>query len=257
MWIGLFISFVLGTCVGSFLNVCIHRLPIGKSIVSPSSHCPACSTPIPWYYNLPMLSYLVLKGRCASCSAPISARYPLVEFMTGVFAGVYYLHYGWGLTTLVYFCFTAALIVVTFVDLNFRIIPDVISLPGIAAGLGVSFFRNDLSPMDSLWGILLGGGVLLAVFFGYYLITRREGMGLGDVKLLAMIGGFLGWKAVLFVLFSSSLLGALSGLAVMASRKGNLKLAIPFGPFLAIGAILYIFTGPSLMGWYFNLIRVY
>lgn len=204
-----------------------------------------------------MLSYLVLKGRCASCGAPISARYPLVELMTGVFAGVYYLHYGWSLTTLVYFCFTAALIVVTFVDLNFRIIPDVISLPGIAAGLGVSFFRNDLSPMDSLWGILLGGGVLLAVFFGYYLVTRREGMGLGDVKLLAMIGGFLGWKAVLFVLFSSSLMGALSGLAVMASRKGNLKLAIPFGPFLAIGAILYIFAGPSLMNWYFNLIRIY
>lgn len=247
------VVFTLAICIGSFLNVCIHRLPLGESIVSPPSHCPACGHRIPWYHNLPLVSYALLKGHCGFCGAKISPVYPLVEFGTGLAALLLFLNFGLSLLFPVYFVFVCALIVISFIDLEHRIIPDVISIPGILVGLGVSFLRPDLTLMNALIGALLGGGLLLAVVIGYYLLTKREGMGLGDVKLLAMIGAFLGWKGVLFTLFSSSLVGALSGMVVMVVKKGDMKLAIPFGPFLSLGAVLCIFVGERLIGWYLNM----
>ncbi|MBI4776170.1 MAG: prepilin peptidase [Deltaproteobacteria bacterium] len=206
--------FALAICIGSFLNVCIYRIPLRESIVSPPSHCPACAHRIPWYHNLPLASYVLLRGRCEFCGARISPVYPLVEFGTGVVALLLFLDFGLSILFPVYFV---------------------------------------LAPMNALIGALLGGGLLLAVVIGYYLLTKREGMGLGDVKLLAMIGAFLGWKGVLFTLFSSSVVGALSGMAVMVVKKGDMKLAIPFGPFLSLGAVLYIFVGERLIGWYLNM----
>lgn len=242
--------FLIGLCVGSFLNVCIHRLPAGRSIVSPPSACTACGAPIRWYDNIPLLSYLLLRGRCRSCRAAISLRYPIVELLAGLFALAVWLRFGWHVQAPVYFLFIAALLVITFIDLDHRIIPDVITLPGIPLGFAFSFLLPGLSGLDALLGIAVGGGSLLVVAWGYRLVTGKEGMGGGDVKMLAMIGAFIGWQGVLFTIMASSLAGTLAGVAVMIRMGKGLKLAVPFGPFLAIGAILYLFFGSQLIDWY-------
>lgn len=248
----LFSLFFLGITVGSFLNVCIYRVPAGLSIVKPRSRCPNCETAILWFHNIPLLSYLLLRGRCASCSVSIPVRYPLIEALTGVgFLGC-----GWffGPTPAagVYCLFVAALIVITFIDLDHQIIPDVISLPGIIVGFFCSFAIPWLSWSDSLLGILLGGGSLWLVAVLYELLTKKEGMGGGDIKLLGMLGAFLGWKAILPIIFVSSLIGSLIGVPLMLVKKADSKLAIPFGPFLALGALIYLFWGPQLIAWYLS-----
>ena len=248
-------SFLLGLIVGSFLNVCIYRIPKGESIVFPSSKCTQCGNSLKWYHNIPVASYLALRGRCAFCGKPISFVYPLVELCMGLLSLALFAKFGWSWTFLFLFLFLAALVVVTFIDLQLQIIPDVISLPGIAVGFGSSFLRPELSVWDSLIGIVAGGGALLAVFLVYYALTKREGMGIGDVKLLAMIGAFLGWRSLLFVILSSSLLGAVSGLAVMLIKSRNIKLAIPFGPFLSLGAVMYLFFGKEIITWYLGLLH--
>jgi leader peptidase (prepilin peptidase)/N-methyltransferase len=248
-----FFVFVFGAVVGSFLNVCIYRLPIKKSLVFPASHCPKCGYKIPPYDNLPLLSYLLLGGRCRSCKVRISPQYPVVELVNGLLTLFLFMKFGFSLTFLVLFIFCSALVVTTFVDLEHRIIPDVISLPGIVVGFASSFFLRWLGWQDSLIGILAGGGSLLLVAYGYQLVTRKEGMGGGDIKLLAMMGAFLGWRAVPFIIFASSLVGSVVGIALMLAQKKDSKLAIPFGPFLAFGAILYIFFGKQIIIWYLNL----
>jgi leader peptidase (prepilin peptidase) / N-methyltransferase len=247
-------SLILGLIVGSFLNVCIYRIPKGESIVFPSSKCTRCGNSLKWYHNIPVASYLVLKGRCAFCGEPISFVYPLVEICMGLLSLALFAKYGLSWNFLFLFVFLAALVVVTFIDLQLQIIPDVISLPGIAVGFASSFLRPGLSVWDSLIGIVAGGGVLLTVFLVYYALTKREGMGIGDVKLLAMIGAFLGWRSLLFVILSSSLLGAVAGVAVMMIKRQNIKLAIPFGPFLSVGAAMYLFFGKEIITWYFGLL---
>jgi leader peptidase (prepilin peptidase)/N-methyltransferase len=246
--------FFIGMCIGSFLNVCIYRLPAGKSIVRPASACPACGTAIHWYDNIPLISYVILRGRCRGCKAPISIRYPIIEVLCGLFAMTSWMHYGYGLAALIYFILIAALLVITFIDIDHRIIPDVISLPGILLGFLTSFILPQLKWSDSLIGIAAGGGSLLAVAWGYQLITGKEGMGGGDIKLLAMIGAFLGWKGVLFTIMASSLIGTAVGMVVMLRSGKGIKMALPFGPFLAMGAILYIFLGQQLIGWYFRML---
>ncbi len=247
----LFVGFVFGTIVGSFLNVCIHRLPREESIVCPSSHCPQCGTPIHFYDNIPLLSFILLRGRCRACKTSISFRYPLVEFLTGVSSLILLLCYGISLLYLIYFAFFSSLTVVSFVDLSHKIIPDMISLPGIGVGLVISWLHPQMSFMDSIIGVLLGGGTLYLVASGYHLITKREGMGGGDIKLLAMIGAFIGWKGVLFTILSSSFLGAVVGVTlILLSSKADSKYAVPFGPFLSLGAIIYIFWGGVLINWY-------
>jgi leader peptidase (prepilin peptidase) / N-methyltransferase len=247
-------AFVFGALIGSFLNVCIYRLPLRQSVVFPASHCRACSTPLAWYENLPLISYLLQRGHCRTCGASFSIRYFVVEFLTALLAMAVVARFGLGLEALGYFAFSAALVVITFVDLDHQIIPDVISLPGVILGLLFSFVVPTLSLRDSLIGALVGAGVLLAVALSYRVLTGREGMGGGDVKLLAMIGAFLGWRAILFTLFCASCAGSLVGVSAMIYQNSNGKLAIPFGPFLSFGALCYLFFGEDLIAWYLRLL---
>jgi leader peptidase (prepilin peptidase)/N-methyltransferase len=241
--------------MGSFLNVCIYRLPQDLSIVAPRSYCPQCRAPIHGYDNIPLVSYLLLRGKCRNCGARISWRYPFVETLAGGFAVALFVKYGLGLSFFSCSAFTAALLVITFIDLDHRIIPDLISLPGIGIGFILSFFEPTLSVKDSLIGLLAGGGLLYLVAVAYEALTKREGMGGGDVKLLAMIGAWLGWKAVLFTLFFGSLSGTVIGGGAMLAQKQGRHYAIPFGPFLAFGALAYLFFGPQLIDWYLSLGR--
>lgn len=243
---------LIGMCIGSFLNVCIYRLPLGHSIVSPPSSCPVCKTSIKWHDNVPVFSYILLRGRCRGCKTPISVRYPMVELLTGLFALITWMEFGWTLSALIFFFFITALLVITFIDIDHRIIPDVISLPGIPVGFAASFVLHDVGWLNSLIGILIGGGSLLLIAWGYQLIRGKDGMGGGDIKLLAMIGAFLGWKGVLFTIMASSFTGTMVGIAMMLRAGKGMKMALPFGPFLATGAILYIFFGTQIIDWYFN-----
>jgi leader peptidase (prepilin peptidase)/N-methyltransferase len=244
---------IFGLIIGSFLNVCIYRIPEGKSILWPGSQCPFCHHKLRWYHNIPVLSYVVLKGRCAFCGEKISVRYPAVELLTGILFVLVFSRYSLTFAALIYSFFTALLIVITFIDLDFQIIPDVISLPGILAGFIFSFFIPWLSWTDSLFGIVLGGGSLYLVAAIYKLLTRVDGMGGGDIKLLAMIGGFLGWKAILPVIFISSMVGCLVGIPLMWLKGRGTRLAIPFGPFLALGAVIYLLYGKHLIEWYLRI----
>lgn len=247
--------FIFGLCIGSFMNVCIYRIPLSKSIVTPRSMCPGCNSLISAYDNIPVISYILLKGKCRNCGIPISLRYPLVETISGLTALAVFMRFGISAEGLIYFVFISALLVITFIDTDHRIIPDTISLPGIPIGfLLASFLLPSMNYKTSLAGILAGGGSLLAVAWIYSLITKKEGMGGGDIKLLAMIGAFTGWKGVLFTIFVASATGTLAGIAVMLKTKKDMKLAVPFGPFLSIGAILYIFFGSEIVLWYIRLL---
>lgn len=254
LWILLSVfAFLLGAAIGSFLNVCIYRLPLGESIVFPASHCPACGTRIRPWDNIPLLSFLLLGGKCRSCRAAISFRYPLVELLNGLLTLALFLKFGPSPTFLVLLVFSSALVAVTFIDLDHQLIPDVISLPGIVVGFAASFFLPWLGWLNSLIGLLLGGGSLLVVAYLYQFLTKKEGMGGGDIKLLAMMGAFLGWRAVPFIIFAGSLVGSVVGITLMLVQKKDAKLAVPFGPFLSFGAILYIFYGRQLIHWYLNI----
>ena len=246
---------VLGMCVGSFLNVCIYRLPVSKSIVHPGSECPECGNPIRFYDNIPVISYLILRGRCRHCRTRISIRYALVEIITGFFAFCVLIEFGTSAQALIYFVFIAALMVVVFIDIDHKIIPNRITLPGIPICFAASFALPGMTIQDSLLGILTGGGSLFIIAWGDKKITRNEGMGGGDIKLLAMIGALIGWKGVLFTIYFASILGTCVGLVLILQRKKNLKFAIPFGPFLSIGAIIYVFFGDEIVGWYFRLLQ--
>ncbi len=247
--------FLFGICIGSFLNVCIYRIPEGRSIVSPPSSCPDCKTPIPFYCNIPIFSYLLLKGRCKFCKTKISMRYPLIEALTGFFAVLLYLKFGLTYPMLFWFVFISTLITISFIDFDYQIIPDIISLPGIIVFASSFYFIPGMTIKSVLLGILIGGGSLTTVAVGYYLIRRQEGMGVGDIKLLAMIGAAIGVKGVFFTIFSGSLLGTFAGITmIMVSRHSNSGLKIPFGPYLSMGAVLYIFWGEQIISWYMRLI---
>jgi leader peptidase (prepilin peptidase) / N-methyltransferase len=247
----LVLVFIFGLCIGSFLNVCIYRIPESKSVVFPNSICPGCGNPIKFYDNIPVLSFIFLGAKCRICNAPISLRYPIVEILTGFFALSLFIKFGSGIETPVYFLFVAALLVITFIDIDHQIIPDSISLPGIVFFFIASFLIPAVSIKDSLIGILAGGGILFIIAEFYFRLAKKEGMGGGDVKLLAMIGALIGWQGVLFTIFVSSLIGTVIGIILILVQRKNLKLAIPFGPFLSIGAVIYIFFGNELIDWYF------
>lgn len=237
----IFSAALLGAVVGSFLNVVILRLPrADASIVFPASHCPQCRQSLRWFDNIPIISYLFLRGRCRACGKPISLQYPLVELAMAILAAVLAIRLNFSFAFVLYFIFFAALLVIIFIDFHHQIIPDSISLPGILIGFFGSFFNDQVTWQQSGLGILLGGGILYAVAYGYYLLTRREGMGGGDIKLLAMIGAFLGWQSLLFVIFSSSVAGSVVGIAAMIKQKKGGQTRIPYGPFLALGAMVYL-----------------
>jgi leader peptidase (prepilin peptidase)/N-methyltransferase len=248
------ITFVFGACIGSFLNVCIYRIPAGMSLVTPGSRCPHCGTGIRFYDNLPIVGYLSLLGKCRTCRSAIAWRYPFVELLTGLFALACVLTFGLTTYALTVFVFVATLVVVTFIDLDHRIIPDAISLPGIPLFFVAAWANRAIRWDESALGILVGGGVLYAVAWGYRWITGRDGMGGGDIKLLAMIGAMIGWQGVVFTLFAASLTGTVVGLLAMLRQRDGLRLAIPFGPFLSAGAVLYLFFGKAVVGWYSSLL---
>ena len=248
-----FIIFFFGLCIGSFLNVCIYRLPASKSIVDPSrSVCPSCNQQIRYYDNIPIFSYLWLKGRCRHCSTRIPVRYAVVEVMTGGVAVAVLLAFGLTLEGLIYFAFISALIVITYIDIDHKIIPDIITLPGIPIGLIASFALPAVGFKDAIVGLLAGGGSLWLVAWIYYLLTRKDGMGGGDIKLLAMMGTIIGLKGVIFTIFMSSAVGTLVGITLMMVKGKDMKFAVPFGPFLSIGAITYIFFGQDIISAYVN-----
>jgi leader peptidase (prepilin peptidase) / N-methyltransferase len=244
---------IVGLVVGSFLNVCIGRLPLGDSVAFPRSRCPSCRRPIAWYDNLPVLSYVVLGGRCRSCQASISIRYPLVEIATAVLFVIAGFFFAPDLPLLtVRLIFTAALVVLFGTDLETQRLPNVITLPGIGLGIIASAW---LPPglLSSVIGAALGAGILLAVRWGWKAATGTDGMGLGDVKMLAMIGAVLGWRQVWAVLFLASLGGAVVG-AVLASVGGrSLQSRLPFGTFLAVAAYVASLVGEDLVDWYLGL----
>jgi leader peptidase (prepilin peptidase)/N-methyltransferase len=249
-------ALAFGLALGSFLNVCIYRLPLKKSIVRPPSSCPQCGARIRFYDNLPVISYIVLLGRCRNCRAPISPRYPLVEIITGFLSVALFIRFGLSPTYIFIFFFSAALIAIAFIDLQHKIIPDVISVPGILIGLAFSFFPSaGISPLDALIGAVGGGGFLFLVGTVFEKLTGREGMGGGDVKLLALIGAWMGWKALPFIILISSLTGAvIGGVSLVISRQG-VRSRIPFGPFLALGALVFLFFGDEIALWFYRLGR--
>lgn len=251
----LIVVFLFGALVGSFLNVCIYRLPRKESIVWPASHCPACRRPIAPYDNVPILGYALLGGRCRGCKAPISLQYPLVELANalGWVAIVWY--FGWGWQAAAYAALFSALVVVTGTDLSHTIIPDGVTLPGIALGLVAGATVLPLGIQDSLLGVLVGGGLLwgLAVISPY--VFGKEGMGGGDIKLLGMVGAFLGWRPALLTIMIGALLGSVVGLSLIGLNIIKRDEYIPFGPFLAFGALLALFFHDSLLTWYWTLLQ--
>lgn len=242
---------LFGAIVGSFLNVVILRLPDNsQSIVFPASHCPRCSAMLAWYENVPIFSFLFLRGKCRHCRAAISLQYPIVELLTALLSVALVYRFHLTFTAAGYFLFCAALVVIIFIDIHHQIIPDVISLPGIVAGFLFSLMSDAVTWQSSLIGLLLGGGVLYAVALSYALLRKMEGMGGGDIKLLAMIGAWLGWQSLPFVILISSATGSIAGLIAMRSQKKGGRTRIPFGPFLSLAALLYTFFSQEILYFY-------
>ncbi len=301
-WVGPAMALVWGALWGSFLNVVIHRLPRGESLVRPGSHCPSCGNPVRWYDNVPILSWLVLRGRCRDCGEPISPRYPLVEALTATLSVLVYLKFV-PVTSpepvstrvavyLVYFAFTAALVAVVFIDLDWQIVPDAVSLGGLGAGLVFAALLPHVTFLDSALGAVVGIAAVAGLSYGYYLIRGIHGMGMGDAKLLGMVGAFLGYQSLLFVMFAASVLGLLAAglLEIVRRLTGRnrhlydptslqddgqapeasdeppvpgepapedmpvLRSAIAFGPYIAASAIVYMLAGDAITRWYLDLV---
>jgi leader peptidase (prepilin peptidase)/N-methyltransferase len=256
-------ALALGTIIGSFLNVVIHRYPREESIVFPPSRCPHCERQIKPYDNVPVVSWLILRGKCRSCRAPISARYPVVELANGLFYMAVFQRTGPTLGFVLVSAIVSMLLVLIYIDLDIQILPDVIDLPGVVIGLLIGFLNlGALHPdlmlakdlVDSLIGAVLGAGVLLGIALTYKLVRKVEGMGLGDVKMMAMLGAFVGWEPLLPLLLIASILGAAAGVIVAANDPRGFQVAIPFGVFLGIAALIVLFFGPTLWQWYLGLL---
>ncbi len=246
-------SVLLGLCLGSFANVCIYRIPLNKSIVHPPSSCPHCGAGIRFFDNIPVISYLLLMGRCRHCRESISVRYPMVEILMALLSLALFIKFGLHLQYLLFLIFAGALVVLSFIDFDHKILPDVLTLPGIALGWLLSFLPGGISWIDSLIGLVAGGGALWVVATVYEKITGREGLGGGDIKLLAMIGAWMGWIPLPLIVLMSSLSGAVIGSVFILSGGRGARTQIPFGPFLSIGALSYLFLGHQISVWYFGL----
>jgi leader peptidase (prepilin peptidase)/N-methyltransferase len=245
------IVFIAGLLIGSFLNVLIYRLPRGEQFVKGRSFCPECGQTIKLYHNIPLLSYLFLRGKCAHCRKPISFRYPLVELLNGSGYLYFFWKQGWSIDFGIFVFFTSVLIVIFFIDLDNQIIPDAITLPGIVFGLGVSLAPGGVSPLQSLIGTLVGGGSLyLVAMLGDWLF-KKESMGGGDIKMAAMLGAFLGWQKVLLIFLASAVIGLVVSIVIMLfSAKLRRTRVVPFGPFIALAALVAIVWGDSLITYY-------
>lgn len=234
--------FLFGIAIGSFSNVCIYRLPRRMSIITPSSHCPVCGKGISPIDNIPIISFLILSGKCRNCRSPISFVYPLVEIITGLIYLFLYFKFHISFLFLVFAILCTSLIIIAFIDLEHKIIPDVITLPGMIIGLAVSLTMPHITALNSVKGLLVGGGLFYAVA-----VLSRGGMGGGDIKLIAMIGSFLGWKMTLLTIFLGSFIGSVVGITLIVMKKKGRKDMIPFGPFLSLGAIISVFFGREII----------
>jgi leader peptidase (prepilin peptidase) / N-methyltransferase len=242
---------LIGLNIGSFLNVCIYRIPRGESVVHPPSRCMSCGKRLAPWHNIPVLSWLVLRGRCAYCRAPVSARYPAIETLTAMVFALHGLFFELDALLVVRLAFAAALIVLAFIDLDHRILPNPITLTGVVAGVVASFF---LPPgwKASLIGVAIGGGALWVIGEAYFRLRGIEGMGMGDVKMLGMVGAFLGWKAVLVTLVLASFAGAFVGLVMLRLQTNAMKYQLPFGTFLSAAALVASLGGDQLVAWYLS-----
>jgi leader peptidase (prepilin peptidase)/N-methyltransferase len=248
-WLAPLAMVLIGLCVGSFLNVCIHRLPLKQSVVWPASRCPGCGHELAWFDNIPVASYVILRGRCRTCRLPISMRYPIVEALTAAMFLWHWTVFGPTPLLLVRLVFACALIVLFAIDLDHQILPDVITLPGIVVGFACSWFVPP-GPLMSLAGIALGGGLLWAIAEAWFLIRKVEAMGFGDVKMLAMVGAFLGVKLVMVTFVLSSMIGGVVGVLLIASRRADMATRVPFGTMLAVAALMASLYGDALLTWY-------
>lgn len=269
---------IFGLIVGSFLNVCIARLPRGRSIVTPPSHCPKCREHIKFYDNIPVISFFVLRGRCRACGEKISWRYPSVELMNGLLYVAMFHEFGLSGETLLMMALCSSFVVITFIDLDFMIIPDVITIPGMLVGLFLGpsvlstlngeplpFHLYGVLPhtgpyltgfLNSFIGLLFGSAPLFIIGWIWEKLKNIEAMGGGDVKLMGMVGSFIGWKGALLTIMLGALSGSVVGIALILLRRHQANKVIPFGPFLALGALITIFFGHDLLNWYLGLLRV-
>ena len=245
------VAALFGLVIGSFLNVCIYRLPRGESVAWPASRCTSCKRSLAWYENVPVVSWAVLGGRCRTCKARVSAVYPVIELSTGILFAAAYSWYGPTPLGIVRTLFGCALVVLFVIDLQHRILPNVITVPGTLIGLVLSLF---LPPgwVSSLIGVAVGGGMLFGIAETYYRIRGIQGLGMGDVKMLAMIGAFLGWQLALVTLILASFGGALLGVALIVTKRGGMQAALPFGTFLAVAAAIAAVAGDRLVTWYLS-----
>jgi leader peptidase (prepilin peptidase)/N-methyltransferase len=245
--------FIFGALWGSFANVVALRYGTEKGVVWKRSHCLHCGKTIAWYDNIPVLSWFLLRGHCRHCHQKFSFRYAFVEFLMGLLFLLAYQHYGFSISTLEFFIFIFALVAASVIDVDHYLLPDVFTLSGILIGLCGSLINPDRTFLDALAGVLLGGGFLWSIAYLYTLLRKEEGMGGGDIKLIAWIGSVLGWKSIPFVILVASVLGTAGGLLVMSRQKKGLKSVIPFGPYLAAAAVLYLLWGEDIGLWYLNL----
>lgn len=244
---------ILGLLLGSFANVVIVRLPQGESVVRPRSHCPSCKSLIRYFDNIPLISWLLLKGKCRNCNASISWKYPLVEaLMAALFASTFY-YFSWQWFTLEILIFTFSVLIASFIDFDHYILPDTLTLSGIVIALLGAALNPERALLDSFLGFLMGGGSLWLVAYVYYAWKHIEAMGGGDIKLLAWIGALIGWKGIPFVILSASLVGAVVGIIISVKDRSGLQAKIPFGPYLAMGTLLYLFWGDYFSELYWGL----
>ncbi len=240
----LFIFFT-GLIIGSFLNVCIYRLPEGKSIISPPSHCPVCENRLDWWELIPVLSFMIQGGKCRHCNTKISFEYPLIELFTGIIFSLLYLQYDLSINFGIYILFASFLIVIAMIDFHYQIIPDKLSLSGLVIGIILAVFFSHINIFQALLGLVVGGGSLLLIAF-----LSKGGMGGGDIKLAALLGSFIGVKAVLINIFLAALFGSIVGIALMIAGQKKMKSKLPFGPFLVLGALLIIIW-PEILNYLF------
>lgn len=249
----LILAFIFGAVWGSFLNVCIYRIPRNISIIFPQSFCPNCKNKIPFYYNIPILGYFIINGKCKFCQIKISFRYPFIEFLSALFAVLCFIKWPMPIS-LINFLFISTLIVITFIDIDFQIIPDSINYSGIVVSflLSIFLFKRDL--VQTLLAVIIGGGIFYLIGITYEKIAKKEGLGGGDVKLMAFLGAFLGLKSVFFIIFVASTTGTIFGIFLMLFKNKNKEYAIPFGPFLSFSALLYLFFGDKIIAWYLGIL---